>query len=74
MKMISIKQYEKTLDEQFDIGNITVVVARFPNGWMAIDMTNDAEICIAQPDKKTAISKVEIYANSKYDPKKTHYL
>lgn len=74
MKTMSIKQYEKTLDEQFDIGNITVVVARFPNGWMAVDIYNDIEICIAQPDKKTAIGKVEEYSNAQYNPKKAKFL
>jgi hypothetical protein len=74
MKIMSAKQYEKTLDEQFDIGNITVVVARFPSGWMAVDIYNDIQICIAQPDKKTAIAKVEEYINAKYNPKKAHFL
>ena len=74
MKIMSAKQYEKTLDEQFDIGGITVIVALFPNGWMGVDTTNDIEICIGQSDKKTAIAKIEKYIGAKYDPKMSKFL
>jgi hypothetical protein len=74
MKLMSAKQYEETLDEQFEIGDITVIVAWFPNGWTAFDLTNDKEICVALIDKKSAISEVETYTNNKYNPKKTHFI
>ena len=74
MKPMSIKQYEKILDEQFEIAGISVIVALFPSGWMAIDETNDLQICIGQIDKKTAIQKVEEYTGSKYNPKETKFL
>lgn len=74
MKMMSVKQYEKTLDEQFEIAGILVAIAHFPTGWFAYDVGTDYEICISQPDKKTAIQKVEEYAGAKYNPKTTKFL
>jgi|WetSurSiteA1Bulk_404760.scaffolds.fasta_scaffold29210_2 hypothetical protein len=74
MKIMSAKQYEKILDEQFEIAGISVIVALFPSGWMAIDETNDLQICIGKIDKKKAIEEVEKYTGAKYDPKKTKFL
>lgn len=74
MKMMSAKQYERILDEEFEIAGITVIVALFPSGWMAIDVTNDLQICIGKIDKKTAIENVEKYTGAKYNPKETKFL
>jgi len=71
---MNAKQYEKTLDEQFDIGGITVIVCYMPTGWYAEDINNETMICQAQPDKKTAIAKVEKYTGAKYDPKMSKFL
>lgn len=72
--MISAKQYEKTLDEEFDINGITFVVAYMPDGWCVYLSMDSILISRHLTDKKSAIIEAEKYANGKYNPRTTKFL
>jgi len=74
MRIMSAKQYEKTLDEQFVINGVEFLVARFPNGWTVQNITEDYLLVQGVMDKKTAIQFAEVNAKGKYNPKETRFL
>lgn len=73
-RLITLKQYEDSLDEQFSIGNIQVTVARFPDGWIAFNNTQDIILCHGKATKREAIRIVEEITHEKYNPETRKFL
>jgi len=74
MKTMSAKQYENTLDEEFDINGIIFVVAYMPDGWCTYLSMDSILVAGGLVNKKSAIFEAEKYANGKYNPKETKFL
>jgi hypothetical protein len=74
MKIMSRKQYEKTLDEEFTIRGKKFQVGLFPSGWQIYSVDGDNIICSGKSSKKLAIETLERLIDGKYDSKNTKFI